>query len=76
MQFKDRLVEYGRESARRTRVVDDQSDYYQIDSSVWLSTEVRLKQRVHRDLCSSPVSGQLPAAALELLGSPAASRTG
>ena len=40
-EFKDRLVEYDRESARRTRVVDDQSDFYELDSNAWLSTEVR-----------------------------------
>lgn len=38
--FKDRLVEYGRTSSQRTTVIDDQSDYFQVDESTWLSEEV------------------------------------
>ncbi|KAH7365890.1 hypothetical protein KP509_18G051500 [Ceratopteris richardii] len=37
--FKDRLVEYGRTSSQRTTVIDDQSDYFQIDDNAWLSEE-------------------------------------
>lgn len=37
--FKDRLVEYGRTSSQRTTVIDDQSDYFQVDESTWLSEE-------------------------------------
>lgn len=37
--FKDRLVEYDRTSSQRTTVIDDQSDYFQVDESTWLSKE-------------------------------------
>ncbi|PIA62664.1 hypothetical protein AQUCO_00200582v1 [Aquilegia coerulea] len=37
--FSKRLVEYDRNSAARTTVIDDQSDYYEIDANSWLSTE-------------------------------------
>lgn len=39
--FKNRLVEYDRNAAQRTQVVDDQSDFFEIDSNAWLSPEVR-----------------------------------
>lgn len=38
--FKDRLVEYDRNSAKRTTVIDDQSDYFEIDANAWLTDEV------------------------------------
>lgn len=38
--FAKRLVEYDRNSAVRTTVIDDQSDYYEIDGNCWLSTKV------------------------------------
>ena len=40
--IKNRLVEYGRTSSQRTSVIDDQSDYFQVDQNPWLSEEVRL----------------------------------
>ncbi|KAK9810597.1 hypothetical protein WJX73_003330 [Symbiochloris irregularis] len=39
--FKDRMVGYDRESAKRTQVLDDQSDYFDVDSNAWLSAEER-----------------------------------
>jgi hypothetical protein len=39
--FKDRLVEFDRDSQQRTTVIDDQSDYFEIDTNAWLSEEVR-----------------------------------
>lgn len=36
-EFKDRLVEYDRNSAKRTTVIDDQSDYFEIDTNAWLT---------------------------------------
>lgn len=39
--YAKRLVEYDRNSAARTSVIDDQSDYYQIEGNSWLSNEVR-----------------------------------
>ncbi|MEW5319194.1 MAG: hypothetical protein WDW38_010359 [Sanguina aurantia] len=47
--FKDRLVEYDRNAAKRTAVIDDQSDYFEIDSNAWLNDaerEVLRRQRV------------------------------
>lgn len=38
--YAKRLVEYDRNSAARTTVIDDQSDYYEIEGNSWLSTEV------------------------------------
>ncbi|XP_052179498.1 uncharacterized protein LOC127792892 [Diospyros lotus] len=37
--YTKRLVEYDRNSAARTTVIDDQSDYYEIDGNSWLSME-------------------------------------
>lgn len=37
--FKDRLVQFGCTSSQRTTVIDDQSDYFQIDGNAWLSEE-------------------------------------
>lgn len=38
--YTKRLVEYDRNAAARTTVIDDQSDYYELDGNSWLSTEV------------------------------------
>ncbi len=40
--FKNRLVGYDRNAAQRTKVIDDQSDYFEIDSNTWLSDQVML----------------------------------
>ncbi|XP_015883484.2 uncharacterized protein LOC107419254 isoform X1 [Ziziphus jujuba] len=37
--YAKRLVEYDRDSAARTTVIDDQSDYYEIEGNSWLSME-------------------------------------
>ncbi|XP_010258368.1 PREDICTED: activating signal cointegrator 1 [Nelumbo nucifera] len=37
--FAKKLVEYDRNSAARTTVIDDQSDYYEIEGNSWLSPE-------------------------------------
>ncbi|GAV57831.1 zf-C2HC5 domain-containing protein [Cephalotus follicularis] len=37
--YAKRLVEYDRNSAARTTVIDDQSDYYEIEGNSWLSME-------------------------------------
>jgi hypothetical protein len=41
LALKDRLVEYDKESAKRTTVYDDQSDYFEIDANAWLDDEER-----------------------------------
>lgn len=38
--YSKRLVEYDRNAAARTTVIDDQSDYYEIEGNSWLSIEV------------------------------------
>ncbi|KAG0604183.1 hypothetical protein M758_10G151100 [Ceratodon purpureus] len=45
--FKDRLVEFDRSAAQRTTVIDDQSDYFEIDGNAWLSDKEKqlLRQR-------------------------------
>lgn len=37
--YAKRLVDYDRNAAARTTVIDDQSDYYEIDGNSWLSKE-------------------------------------
>lgn len=37
--FKDRLVAADRDGAKRTAVLDDQADFFEIDSNAWLSEE-------------------------------------
>nr|CAD7453256.1 unnamed protein product [Timema tahoe] len=44
LQHRDRLLEYDRTSERRTRVIDDESDYFAANS-VWLSSAEREKMR-------------------------------
>ncbi|KAL6437121.1 hypothetical protein ACFW04_005010 [Cataglyphis niger] len=44
LKQRDKLLEYDRNSARRTKVIDDESDYYQ-SNSIWLSAEERGKLR-------------------------------
>ena len=39
---QDRLVGYDRDAAKRTAVIDDQSDFFEIDSNAWLTSEARL----------------------------------
>ena len=39
-EFKDRLVDYDRNSRQRTTVVDDQNDFFEIDTNSWLDPEV------------------------------------
>ncbi|CAI9753864.1 unnamed protein product [Fraxinus pennsylvanica] len=46
--YAKRLVDYDRNSAARTTVIDDQSDYYAIEGNSWLSAEEKellLKKR-------------------------------
>ncbi|GCB74312.1 hypothetical protein scyTo_0003401 [Scyliorhinus torazame] len=38
---KDKLLEYDKTSARRTQVIDDESDYFAADSNQWLSKQER-----------------------------------
>ncbi|XP_032806636.1 activating signal cointegrator 1 isoform X1 [Petromyzon marinus] len=44
-QHRDKLLEYDKNSVRRTQVIDDESDYFATDSNQWLSAEEREKLR-------------------------------
>ena len=49
---KERLVGYDRESARQTAIIDDQSDFFEIDENIWLSQEEKAflaKRREERE---------------------------
>ncbi|KAM4743815.1 activating signal cointegrator 1 [Anableps anableps] len=45
VQHKDKLLEYDRNSVRRTQVLDDESDYFAAESNQWLSPSEREKMR-------------------------------
>ncbi|KAH6797346.1 transcription regulator/ zinc ion binding protein [Perilla frutescens var. hirtella] len=47
--YAKRLVEYDRNSAARTKVIDDQSDYYEMESNAWLSNEEKELLRKKRE---------------------------
>ncbi|OWM65306.1 activating signal cointegrator 1 [Punica granatum] len=47
--YAKRLVEYDRNSAARTTVIDDQSDYYEIEGNSWLSKEEKELLRKKQD---------------------------
>jgi len=52
--FKNRLVGYDRNAAQRTKVIDDQSDYFEIDSNTWLSDQVMLAALQRRPGATPP----------------------
>ncbi|XP_038557724.1 activating signal cointegrator 1 isoform X1 [Micropterus salmoides] len=45
VQHKEKLLEYDRNSVRRTQVLDDESDYFATESNQWLSPGEREKLR-------------------------------
>lgn len=45
VQHKDKLLEFDRNSVKRTQVLDDESDYFAADSNQWLSPGEREKLR-------------------------------
>ncbi|XP_043999281.1 activating signal cointegrator 1 isoform X2 [Gambusia affinis] len=45
VQHKDKLLEFDRNSVRRTQVLDDESDYFAAESNPWLSPDEREKMR-------------------------------
>ncbi|KAJ0248387.1 hypothetical protein HA466_0154930 [Hirschfeldia incana] len=47
--YAKRLVEYDRNSAARTTVIDDQSDYYESEGSKWVSQEEKELLRKKRE---------------------------
>ncbi|KAK0175370.1 hypothetical protein PV327_009124 [Microctonus hyperodae] len=46
---RDKLLEYDRDSAKRTHVIDDECDYYQSSDSVWLSENERKEIQKHEE---------------------------
>lgn len=45
VKHKDKLLDFDKTSARRTQVIDDESDYFSTDSNRWLSQTERDKLR-------------------------------
>lgn len=45
LQHRDKLLEYDKNSVRRTQVLDDESDYFATESNQWLSPGEREKLR-------------------------------
>ncbi|XP_061925148.1 activating signal cointegrator 1 isoform X2 [Entelurus aequoreus] len=45
VQHKEKLLEYDKNSVKRTQVLDDESDYFATESNQWLSTAERDKLR-------------------------------
>ena len=39
--YKNRLLNYDRTCTQRTKVIDDESDYYSVDANAWLSEKER-----------------------------------
>ncbi|KAF6256730.1 hypothetical protein COO60DRAFT_84811 [Scenedesmus sp. NREL 46B-D3] len=68
--FKDRLVDYDRHSQKRTTVIDDQSDYFEIDTNAWLSEEERaeLKRRAEAEEAAAAARRNRVTVTLDLLG--------
>ena len=68
--LRDRLVEFDRQGAKRTTVIDDQSDYFAIDSNAWLSDEERaeLKRRQAEAEAAAEASKKRMTVTVDLLG--------
>ncbi|KAL3142102.1 hypothetical protein ABBQ32_004722 [Trebouxia sp. C0010 RCD-2024] len=68
--FKNRLVGYDRNAAQRTKVIDDQSDYFEIDSNTWLSREERdqLKARARDEAAALEARKNKVTVTVDLLG--------
>ena len=43
--YKERLLNYDRTYAQRTKVIDDESDYYAADTNIWLSEKERMRMQ-------------------------------
>jgi hypothetical protein len=68
--LRDRLVEFDRQAAKRTTVIDDQSDYFAIDSNAWLSDEERaeLKRRQAEAEAAAEAAKKRMTVTVDLLG--------
>ena len=43
---KNRLLEYDRTSEKRTKVIDDESDYFAVDAYKWMTPEQKSKLKI------------------------------
>lgn len=68
--LRDRLVEFDRQSAKRTTVIDDQSDYFAIDSNAWLDDEERaeLRRRAAEEEAAAEAARRRLTVTVDLLG--------
>jgi hypothetical protein len=68
--LRDRLVQFDRQSAKTTTVIDDQSDYFAIDSNAWLSDEERteLKRRQAEAEAAAEAAKKRMTVTVDLLG--------
>ena len=41
---KERILDYDANSAKRTQLIDDESDYFSVDSNMWLTPQKRESQ--------------------------------
>ncbi|KAL6655591.1 hypothetical protein ACP70R_006417 [Stipagrostis hirtigluma subsp. patula] len=60
--YAKRLVDYDRNAAARTKVYDDQSDYYEMEGNSWLSSKEKLdlrKQQEHAQEAADKQKGKV-----------------
>ena len=48
-KHKNTLLEYDRSSEQRTKVIDDDSDYFTLDTNQWLTPQQRLALKKRSD---------------------------
>merc|ERR1719270_675148 len=46
---KNRLLDYQANSAKRTQIIDDESDYFNVDNNKWLTSEQREAMRKKKE---------------------------
>ena len=46
---KNRLLEYQANSAKRTQIIDDESDYFNVDNNRWLTPEQRAAMAARKE---------------------------
>lgn len=65
-EFKDRLLQYDQQSTKRTTVCDDQSDFFLVESNVWLSAEE--KEELHKQVVENTSDTTTNMITIDLLG--------
>ncbi|KAH8939301.1 hypothetical protein BDL97_15G031200 [Sphagnum fallax] len=68
--LKDQLVEFDRTATQRTTVIDDQSDYFEIDGNTWLSEKEKqlLRQRQEEEEQAEEQRRKRVVVTIDLLG--------